>query len=102
MANSDYLLRATVKKLGEKLNQTFNEKIEDATNAAQSIPEIIKKELDIFKEEIVKEAERMESLEEKQSEKDELETKDNSRNIVINKIKEINELIEILNNRLDY
>ena len=100
MSNSDYLLRATVKKLSEKLNQTFYEKIEDATSAAQGIPEIIKKEIDILKEEIIKEAKRMENLEEKQSE-EELEIKNNSRNIVINKIKEINNQLEILNRAMD-
>ena len=100
MSNSDYLLRATVKKLSEKLNQTFYEKIEDATSAAQGIPEIIKKEIDILKEEIIKEAKRMENLEEKQSE-EELEVKNNSRNIVINKIKEINNQLEILNSAMD-
>tara|TARA_Y100001978_G_C23431159_1_gene308427 strand:+ start:244 stop:552 length:309 start_codon:yes stop_codon:yes gene_type:complete len=101
MSNSDYLLRATVKKLSEKLNQTFYEKIEDATNAAQGVPEIIKKELDILKEEILKEAKRMENSEGKHSEKDELEIKNNSRNIVINKIKDINRQLEILNNEMD-
>ena len=100
MSNSDYLLRATVKKLSEKLNQTFYEKIEDATSAAQGIPEIIKKEIDILKEEIIKEAKRMENLEEKQSE-EELEIKNNSKNIVINKIKEINNQLEILNSAMD-
>ena len=100
MSNSDYLLRATVKKLSEKLNQTFYEKIEDATSAAQGIPEIIKKEIDILKEEIIKEAKRMENLEEKQSE-EEPEIKNNSRNIVINKIKEINNQLEILNSAMD-
>ena len=100
MSNSDYLLRATVKKLSEKLNQTFYEKIEDATSAAQGIPEIIKKEIDILKEEIIKEAKRMENSEEKQSE-EELEIKNNSRNIVINKIKDINNQLEILNSAMD-
>ena len=100
MSNSDYLLRATVKKLSEKLNKTFYEKIEDATSAAQGIPEIIKKEIDILKEEIIIEAKRMENLEEKQSE-EELEIKNNSRNIVINKIKEINNQLEILNSAMD-
>tara|TARA_B100000214_G_C23516844_1_gene423267 strand:+ start:56 stop:361 length:306 start_codon:yes stop_codon:yes gene_type:complete len=100
MSNSDYLLRATVKKLSEKLNQTFYEKIEDATSAAQGIPEIIKKEIDILKEEIIKEAKRMENSEEKQSE-EELEIKNNSRNIVINKIKDINNQLEILNRAMD-
>jgi len=100
MSNSDYLLRATVKKLSEKLNQTFYEKIEDATSAAQGIPEIIKKEIDILKEEIIKEAKRMENSEEKQAE-EEIEIKNNSRNIVINKIKDINNQLEILNRAMD-
>ena len=100
MSNSDYLLRATVKKLSEKLNQTFYEKIEDATSAAQGIPEIIKKEIDILKEEIIKEAKRMENSEEKQAE-EEIEIKNNSRNIVINKIKDINNQLEILNSEMD-
>ena len=42
----------------------------------------------------------MENSEEKQSE-EELEIKNNSRNIVINKIKDINNQLEILNRAMD-
>ena len=60
MSNSDYLLKAAIKKVTEKLNDIFAEKIEEATNIAQDAPEIIKKELDTLKESIIEEAERME------------------------------------------
>ena len=60
MTNSDYLLKAAIKKVTEKLNEIVVEKIEEATNIAQVAPEIIKKEFDILKEAIIEEAERME------------------------------------------
>tara|TARA_Y100001933_G_scaffold264413_1_gene329906 strand:+ start:1521 stop:1832 length:312 start_codon:yes stop_codon:yes gene_type:complete len=60
MTNSDYLIKATVKKLSEKLNKTFLEKIEEAANAAQGAPEIFKKEFENLKDEIINEAKIME------------------------------------------
>ena len=61
MTNSDYLLKAAIKKVTEKLNEIFVEKIEEATNIAQDAPEIIKKEFDTLKEAIIEEAARMET-----------------------------------------
>ena len=63
MTNSDYLLKAAIKKVTEKLNDIFVEKIEEATNIAQDTPEILKKEFDILKESIIEEASRMEKAE---------------------------------------
>ena len=60
MTNSDYLLKAAIKKVTEKLNKIFIEKIEEASNIAQDWPEIIKKEFDTLKEAIIEEAARME------------------------------------------
>ena len=61
MSNSDYLLKAAIKKVTEKLNEIVVEKIEEATNIAQDAPEIIKKEFDTLKEAIIEEAARMEN-----------------------------------------
>ena len=61
MTNSDYLLKAAIKKVTEKLNEIVAEKIEEATNIAQDAPEIIKKEFDTLKEAIIEEAARMET-----------------------------------------
>ena len=101
MTNSDYLLKATVKKLGEKLNQTFTEKIEDATVAAQEVPEILKKEIEVLKDEIFKEAQRLESLDNQNDLEKEFKREDNNNFEISNKINEINQLLEILNNKLD-
>ena len=60
MTNSDYLLKAAIKKVTEKLNEIVVEKIEEATNIAQDAPEIIKKEFDTLKVAIIEEAIRME------------------------------------------
>ena len=59
MTNSDYLLKAAIKKVTEKLNKIVVEKIEEASNIAQDVPEKIKKEFDTLKEEIIEEAARM-------------------------------------------
>ena len=60
MSNSDYLIKASIKKISEKLNKTFFSKMDAATAAAQEVPELLKKELEILKEEIIDEAKRME------------------------------------------
>ena len=60
MTNSDYLLKAAIKKVTEKLNEIVIEKIEEAANIAQDGPEIIKKEFDTLKAAIIEEASRME------------------------------------------
>ena len=61
MTNSDYLLKAAIKKVTEKLNEIVVEKIEEASNIAQDVPEKIKKEFNTLKEAIIEEAARMEN-----------------------------------------
>ena len=56
MTNSDYLLKAAIKKVTEKLNEILVEKIEEATNIAQDAPEILKKEFDGLKKSIIEES----------------------------------------------
>ena len=62
MSNSDYLIKATVKKISERLNKTFIGKIEEAANVAQEVPEILKKEIEDLKDEIIQEAKRLEEI----------------------------------------
>ena len=62
MSNSDYLIKATVKKISERLNRTFIEKVEEAANVAQEVPEILKKEIEELKDEIIQEAKRLEEI----------------------------------------
>ena len=100
MTNSDYLLKAAIKKVTEKLNEIFVEKIEEATNIAQDAPEIIKKEFDILKESIIEEAERMEKEMTKNTNP---KKSDQDFNIteVLEEIKEINENIEKFNIKMN-
>jgi len=62
MTNSDYLLKAAIKKLTEKLNEILVDKIEEATNIAQDAPEILKKEFDNLKESIIEASSIMDSF----------------------------------------
>ena len=62
MSNSDYLIKATVKKISERLNKTFIGKVEEAANVAQEVPEILKREFDNLKVEIIQEAKRLEDI----------------------------------------
>ena len=101
MTNSDYLFKATLKKLGEKLNQTFLEKIEDAATAAQEIPEIVKKELDILRDEIITEAKKMETLNNKSNNENESKKQPNITEKALNEINAINNQLDILNKQLD-
>ena len=60
MSKSDYLLKAAIKTVAEKLNKIFVDKIEEASNIAQDVPEIIQKEFDALKDSIIEEAIKME------------------------------------------
>ena len=102
MTNSDYLLKAAIKKVTEKLNEIVVEKIEEATNIAQDVPEIIKKEFDTLKEEIFDEAARMEN---ELSKKEDSETSKSYQNQnlskVLEEIQEIKEKIDQFNLKMN-
>ena len=102
MSNSDYLIKATIKTISEKLNRTFSSKIDEATTAAQEVPELLKQEIEILKEEIIDEAKRME-----EKSKNEQPYKENGNdNPIFNKVskkissitKKLNEINTILDN----
>ena len=102
MTNSDYLLKAAIKKVTEKLNEIVVEKIEEATNIAQDAPEIIKKEFDTLKESIIEEAARMEKEMSKKRNTEPSEFyKDPNLSEVLEEIEEINEKIEQFNIRIN-
>ena len=101
MTNSDYLLKAAIKKVTEKLNDILVEKIEEATNIAQDAPEILKKEFDSLKDSIIEEASRMEKNENIQ----ENETTNNYQSSKIkkalNEIKDIDQQIDLINKKIN-
>ena len=98
MTNSDYLLKAAIKKVTEKLNEIVVEKIEEATNIAQDAPEIIKKEFDTLKEAIIEEAARMENEMSKNKNTNSSELyEDPNVSEVLKIVEEINEKIEQVN-----
>ena len=101
MTNSDYLLKAAIKKVTEKLNEILVEKIEEATNIAQDAPEILKKEFDSLKESIIEEASRMEKAENIQG--NETTTTDQNSKIqkALNEIEDINKQIDRLNKTIN-
>ena len=101
MTNSDYLLKAALKKVTEKLSEILVEKIEEATNIAQDAPEILKKEFDSLKESIIKEASRMEKTENMQD-NETTKTYQNSKiKKALNEIEEINKQIEEINEKIN-
>ena len=101
MTNSDYLLKAAIKKVTQKLNEILVEKIEEATNIAQDAPEMLKKEFDSLKESIIEEASRMEKAENIQ-ENESANTYQNSKiTKALNEIKDINEQIDLFNKTIN-
>tara|TARA_S200000501_G_scaffold231401_1_gene216995 strand:+ start:141 stop:458 length:318 start_codon:yes stop_codon:yes gene_type:complete len=102
MTNSDYLLKAAIKKVTEKLNEIVAEKIEEATNIAQDVPEIIKKEFDTLKEAIFEEAARMEQEMSNKRNNDTTESyKDPNLNEVLIEIEGIKEKIKQFNMKMN-
>ena len=101
MTNSDYLLKAAIKKVTEKLNDILVEKIEEATNIAQDAPEILKKELDSLKESIIEEASRMEKAENIQENEPTNNYQNSKIKKALNEIEEINNQIDIFNKTIN-
>ena len=101
MTNSDYLLKAAIKKVTEKFNEILVEKIEEATNIAQDAPELIKKEFDSLKESIIEEASRMEKAENIQD--NEITNTYQSSKIkkALDQIEGINNQIELFNKKMN-
>ena len=102
MTNSDYLLKAAIKKVTEKLNEIVLEKIEEASNIAQDVPEKIKKEFDTLKEEIIEEAARMENEVSKNINTDTSESnQDPNLSVVLKEIEDIKIKIDHFNRKLN-
>ena len=102
MTNSDYLLKAAIKKVTEKLNEILVDKIEEASNIAQDAPEIIKKEFDTLKKSIIQEATRMENeMNNKNSNQSSKSVKDPKITNALKEIEDIDKQIETLNKKLN-
>ena len=101
MTNTDYLLKAAIKKLTEKLNEILVEKIEEATNIAQDAPEILKKEFYSLKESIIEEASRMEKAENIQENVYTNTYQDSKIKKALNEIEDINEQIDLFNKTIN-
>ena len=97
MTNSDYLLKAAIKKVTEKVNEILVDKIEEATNIAQDAPEIFKKEFDSLKESIIEEASRMEKAENIQENESANTYQDSKIKKALNEIEAINKQIDLFN-----
>ena len=101
MTNSDYLLKATIKKVTEKLNEILVGKIEEATIIAQDVPEILKKEFDSLKESIIEEASKMEKAENIQENKSTNTYEDSKIKKALNEIEGINKQIDLFNKTIN-
>ena len=101
MTNSDYLFKAAIKKVTEKLNEILVEKIEEATNIAQDAPEILKKEFDSLKESIIEEASRLEKAENIQENESKNAYQDSKLKKALNEIEVINKQIDLFNKNIN-
>ena len=101
MTNSDYLLKAAIKKVTEKLNGILVEKIEEATIIAQDAPEILKKEFDSLFESIIEEASRMKTAENIKENQPKNSHQNSKIKKVLNEIEDINKQIDLFNKKMD-
>ena len=101
MTNSDYFLKAAIKKVTEKLNDILVEKIEEAANIAQDAPEILKKEFDSLKESIIEEASRMEKAENIQENDSTNTYQDSNIKKALKEIDDINTQIDLFNKTIN-
>ena len=101
MTNSDYILKAAIKKVTEKLNEILVEKIEEATQIAQDAPEILKKEFDSLKESIIEEASRLEKAENIEENESTNTYQDPKIKKALNEIEGINKQIDVFNKTIN-
>ena len=101
MTNSDYLLKAAIKKVTEKLNGILVEKIEEATIIAQDAPEILKKEFNSLFESIIEEASRMKTAENIKENEPKNSYQNSKIKKVLNEIEIINKQIDLFNKKMD-
>ncbi len=102
MTNSDYLLKAAIKKVTEKFNEIVVEKIEEASSIAQDAPEKIKKEFDMLKDAIIEEAARIENEATKNKNTDSSESnQDRNLSEVLKEIEEIKVKIDQFNRKMN-
>ena len=101
MTNSDYLFKAAIKKVTEKLNEILVGKIEEATNIAQDAPEILKKEFNSLKESIIEEASRLEKTENTQENEFSNTYQDSEIKKALNEIEDINKQIDLFNKTIN-
>ena len=101
MTNSDYLLKAAIKKVTKKLNEILSEKIEEATNIAQDAPEILKKEFDSLKESIIEEASRMEKEDNIQENESTITYQNSKIKKALNEIEGIDKQIDLFNKTIN-
>ena len=101
MTNSDYLLKAAIKKVTEKLNEILVEKIEEATNIAHDTPEILKKEFDSLKESIIEEASRLEKAENIEENESTNTHQDPKIKKAVHEVEGINKQIDLFNKTLN-
>ena len=97
MTNSEYLLKAAIKKVTEKFNDLLFEKFEEASNIAQDAPEILKKEFESLKESIIEEASRMEKAENIQEEEIKNSYQNSKIQEAFHEIQAVNKQIELFN-----
>ncbi len=102
MTNSDYLLKAAIKKVTEKFNEILVEKFEEATNIAQDAPEILKKEFDSLKLSIIEEASRMEQSENIQNNESTNTYQNSEIKTALNEIESINKQIDQFNKKINH
>ena len=101
MTNSDYLLKAAIKKVTEKLSGILVEKIEEATNITQDAPEILRKKFDNLKESIIEEASRMEKADNFQENETYNNDQNSKINETLNEIEALNKQIDLFNKKLN-
>ena len=101
MTNSDYLLKAAIKKVTEKLNDLLLGKIEEATNIAQDAPEIIKKEFEDLKESIIEEAAKMQYESNFKDNQTSQTNQDPKITLALEEIGEINKQLERINKEIN-
>ena len=101
MQNTETLLKAALNRLSVRLGEKVIEAAAEIAVVAKEAPDELKKEWELLKEEIIKEAERIELENNNENLKNNSSGQESSKNKTLEKIDQIRSKIQDLNKTID-
>jgi len=101
MSSSDNLLKATLNRLGSRIGQKLTDSVAELVVIAQDAPEKFRAEWELFQEEVIEEANRLDNESNEEVSNNKNESKDSEFDSPQEKIDQIRAKVSALNSKLE-